>query len=169
MVLSSPVSALVVSIFLVYLDLVDHVGALKQHFWGSRSSTFKGVSSLWHVEWPTNPNVLSQIVSMTLGKLPYNSWLFICWCQCIFRAIRSIPWCSIHWHFSLASWPRSTKIISPVSRSVRFKKLTYISRCIRCSLVFISGNFYFPFVSTLWVYITIPKTKEKQKLPHIKI
>ena len=33
---------------------------------------------------------------------------------------------------------------------------------------FISGNFYFSFVSTSLAYITIPKNKKKHKLPEIK-
>ena len=35
-------------------------------------------------------------------------------------------------------------------------------------LINISGNFYFPFVSTSLTYLTYPKTKEKQTLPEIK-
>ena len=33
---------------------------------------------------------------------------------------------------------------------------------------FISGNFYFSFVSMSLAYITIPKSKRKKKLPEIK-
>ena len=34
--------------------------------------------------------------------------------------------------------------------------------------IFISGNFYFSFVSMSLAYITIPKSKRKKKLPEIK-
>ena len=35
-------------------------------------------------------------------------------------------------------------------------------------IFFISGNFYFSFVSTSLAYITIPKSERKKKLPEIK-
>ena len=70
LVLSNPLSALMVS---MYVDL-----GLRRFGWpwrGSHSNTLEAVSSVWRAQWPAYLNLLARIVSLTLGRLPYSSWL----------------------------------------------------------------------------------------------
>ena len=84
LVLSRPVSALIVSMYVVL-----GLPRFGWPCWGSQSSTFEAVSSLWRAEWPSDLNLHARIVSLILRRLPCSSSLFIFCCQCTFRAVHS--------------------------------------------------------------------------------
>ena len=64
---------------LLYLDLGDHVRVPQKTLYFLKQFRV----SLWQEQWPRILNLLAPIVSLTLGRLQFSSWLFICCCQCI--------------------------------------------------------------------------------------
>ena len=70
-----------------------------------------------------------------------------------------------NWISKLKLWEKS----SAKSADFQYGCTCTFIHCTCCSSLFISGNFYFSFVSTLLAYITIPKNERKPKLTESEI